>query len=80
MGGPSEFTGSEKIPRARSMRRTTDAVRRAARISVNGEDLRPGSFRGCRAPLAMVAASTAATFGRSRLEEKKARKTEAVCG
>ncbi|RRT67111.1 hypothetical protein B296_00039584 [Ensete ventricosum] len=50
----SEPTGSEKIPKARSISRTTDAVRRAARISVNEEDLRPRSVREYRAPLAMV--------------------------
>ncbi|CAL9156399.1 unnamed protein product, partial [Musa hybrid cultivar] len=36
---------------------TTDAVKRAARISVNEEDLRPRSVREYRAPLAMVAAA-----------------------
>ncbi|RWV86948.1 hypothetical protein BHE74_00047099 [Ensete ventricosum] len=50
----SEPTGSEKIPKARSISRTTDAVRRAARISVNEEDLRPRRVREYRAPLAMV--------------------------
>lgn len=55
LAGPSESTGREKIPRARSMRRTTETVSSAARMRVKGEDLRPGSIRECRGGLAIVA-------------------------
>lgn len=62
--GSSESTGSENIPSARSMRRSTDTASSAARISVKGEDLRPKSSRGCRVPLAMVAICGRSECGR----------------
>lgn len=50
---PSEWMGRENMPSARSMRRTTDRIRKIVSASVYDEDRRLEDIRGCRTPLAI---------------------------